>query len=71
MSTSDFLPLGIDISKKKIDCALMLGAKFKNKVFANTPDGLAGLCAWNDRARSHRPAARRSQQAKPSAHSPE
>lgn len=48
MSNSDFLPLGIDISKKKIDCALMLGAKFKNKVFANTPEGFAGLCAWID-----------------------
>ena len=48
MSTSDFLPLGIDISKKKIDCALILGAKFKNKVFANTPEGFAKLCAWID-----------------------
>lgn len=48
MSTSDFTPLGIDISKKKIDCALMLGAKFKNKVFANTPEGFIGLCVWID-----------------------
>ncbi len=48
MSTSHFLPLGIDVSKKKIDCALMLGAKFKNKVFANTPEGFASLCTWID-----------------------
>lgn len=48
MSTSVFLPLGIDISKKKIDCALMLGAKFKNKVFSNTPEGFANLCVWID-----------------------
>jgi transposase len=48
MSSSDFIPLGIDISKKKIDCALMLGAKFKNKVFANNPEGFVGLCAWID-----------------------
>jgi transposase len=48
MSTSDFLPLGIDVSKKKIDCALMLGAKFKNKVFANTPEGFTELRAWID-----------------------
>ncbi|RRV78732.1 IS110 family transposase [Stutzerimonas stutzeri] len=48
MSTSHFLPLGVDVSKKKIDCALMLGAKFKNKVFANTPEGFASLCAWID-----------------------
>ncbi|UFQ97430.1 IS110 family transposase [Pseudomonas wenzhouensis] len=48
MSSFDFIPLGIDISKKKIDCALMLGAKFKNKVFANNPEGFVGLCAWID-----------------------
>lgn len=46
MSISVYLPLGIDVSKKKIDCALRLGAKLKNKVFANTPEGFVELCVW-------------------------
>lgn len=46
MSTSDFIPLGIDVSKAKLDCALMLGTKFKSKVFPNTPAGFAALSDW-------------------------
>lgn len=40
------VPLGIDVSKAKLDCALALGGKFRNKVFANTPAGHAQLLAW-------------------------
>ncbi|GAB3463713.1 IS110 family transposase [Azotobacter salinestris] len=46
MSTSDLIPLGIDVSKAKLDCALMLGTKFKSKVFPNTPAGFAALSDW-------------------------
>jgi transposase len=38
--------LGIDVSKGKLDCALALGAKFRNKVFGNGPAGFAELLAW-------------------------
>lgn len=40
------VPLGIDVSKAKLDCALARNGKFRNKVFANTPTGLAALSAW-------------------------
>jgi len=43
------LPLGIDVSKAKLDCALMLGSKFRTKVFANSPQGFAQLAAWLQR----------------------
>lgn len=43
---SHFIPLGIDVSKAKLDCALALGPKFRNKSFANTPAGFAELVAW-------------------------
>lgn len=46
MSTSTMTPLGIDISKAKLDCALMLGSKFKNKVFPNNPGGFELLDQW-------------------------
>lgn len=42
--------LGIDIAKHKFDVALILNAKFKNKVFDNTP---AGFIALNDWLHSH------------------
>lgn len=38
--------LGIDVSKKKLDCALLLGYKTRNKVFENSPAGINGLIAW-------------------------
>ena len=39
--------LGIDVAKLKLDCALQLpNHKFKNKRFANTPQGFAELSAW-------------------------
>lgn len=38
--------LGIDVSKKKLDCALLREGKFRSKVVANTAAGLAELQAW-------------------------
>lgn len=38
--------LGIDISKKVFDVALLRGAKFKNKKFPNNPEGHANLLVW-------------------------
>lgn len=40
------IPLGIDVSKRKLDCALARDRKFRNKVFANTPEGWAELLRW-------------------------
>lgn len=40
------IPLGIDVSKAKLDCALALDAKYRSKVFANTPQGFAQLSDW-------------------------
>lgn len=45
MNTS-IVVLGIDISKLKFDAALAVGAKFRTKVFANTPAGFAQLNEW-------------------------
>lgn len=39
--------LGVDVSKAKLDVALLLdGNKFKSKVFANCPEGFAALVDW-------------------------
>lgn len=39
--------VGVDVSKAKIDCALLLpNAKFKSKVFSNDPAGFAALLQW-------------------------
>lgn len=38
--------LGIDISKKKMDVALVVGAKTLDKVFDNTPKGVSDLIKW-------------------------
>ena len=46
MNTEPLTHLGIDIAKRKFDCALKLGAKFKNKSFPNNPDGFAACVAW-------------------------
>jgi transposase len=46
MMTTTKLYLGIDVSKAKLDCALALNDKYRNKVFANTTAGFAQLSAW-------------------------
>lgn len=40
------MPLGIDVAKAKLDCALWLGTKYRTKRFANTPEGFAQLNDW-------------------------
>jgi transposase len=39
-------PIGIDIAKHKFDAAAYLGGKYKNKIFANTPEGFSQLLGW-------------------------
>lgn len=40
-------PVGVDVSKAKLDVALLLpGGKFRDKVFANSRKGFAELVAW-------------------------
>ncbi len=38
--------VGIDVSKRTFDCARLLNAKFKNKVFKNTAQGYGELDEW-------------------------
>jgi len=38
--------LGLDVSKAKIDCALVLNGKVKSKVIRNTPEGFQTLSEW-------------------------
>lgn len=38
--------LGLDVSKAKIDCALLLKNKVKSKVFPNNPEGFNNLIGW-------------------------
>lgn len=38
--------LGLDVSKAKIDCALLQKGKFKSKVIRNTAEGFEALGAW-------------------------
>ncbi len=38
--------LGLDVSKAKIDCALLLNNKVKSKVVSNNPDGFRTLITW-------------------------
>ena len=38
--------LGIDVSKKKLDCALTQGSKYRNKVFSNDVTGFEQIKAW-------------------------
>ena len=38
--------LGIDVSKAKLNCALALGPKFRDKVFDNNPAGFKALSGW-------------------------
>lgn len=38
--------LGIDISKASIDCAVLIEQKYRNKSFANSPEGIKALLDW-------------------------
>lgn len=38
--------IGIDVSKRKLDCTLLMGGKIKSKVVSNDPAGFALLDAW-------------------------
>src|SRR3982750_3885849 len=46
---SVLVSLGIDVSKAKLDCAVALDKKFRNKVVRNDPGGFAELSAWLQR----------------------
>jgi transposase len=46
MMTTTKSYLGIDVSKAKLDCALALNDKYRNKVFANTAAGFVELSVW-------------------------
>ena len=41
-----FIALGIDVSKHKLDAALLQAGKYRCKVFANEPAGWQALLAW-------------------------
>jgi len=43
---SEITYLGIDVSKAKLDCALLLGEKVRSKVVPNNPIGLDTLRLW-------------------------
>lgn len=38
--------LGIDIAKRKVEVALLIDGKIRNKSFKNTPDGFDALALW-------------------------
>ena len=38
--------LGLDVAKRKVDVALLVGEKFKTKVFSNDAAGFRALTAW-------------------------
>ena len=46
MDNSVSAHLGLDVSKAKLDCALLLNGKAKSKVFSNDPEGFLKLSAW-------------------------
>jgi transposase len=41
-----FIPVGVDIAKKKFDAACWSNGKYRHKVFPNTPEGFAELTDW-------------------------
>jgi transposase len=43
---ADMIVLGIDIAKRKFDCALLLGERFRTKVFENNAAGIEACVAW-------------------------
>jgi transposase len=42
----EIIYLGVDVSKAKLDCAVALGSKYRNKVFRNDHEGFAAMTAW-------------------------
>ena len=38
--------LGIDVAKRRIEAALLLGGKIRNKSFKNAQEGFEALTAW-------------------------
>lgn len=40
--------IGVDVSKRKLDVAMLLGDKYRSKVFSNDGDGFVQLIAWLD-----------------------
>lgn len=46
MSKHDQVVVGVDVSKKKVDLALLREAKCKHKVFANTKQGHESVVTW-------------------------
>lgn len=40
------IELGVDIAKRKFDCALFLGEKFRTKVFENNASGIEACASW-------------------------
>lgn len=46
MAQIDRIIVGIDVSKKKLDLALLRNDKFKHKVFPNTPYGHQAVLSW-------------------------
>ena len=42
--------LGIDVSKAKLDCALLRGDKYRSKVVSNNPAGLETLRVWLEKS---------------------
>jgi transposase len=44
--------IGLDIAKAKLDAAVMMGAKWRDKAFANTPAGHKLLLEWIESCRS-------------------
>jgi transposase len=46
MMNAQFPVLGVDVSKRKLDVALLVGGKTKSKVVANSPQGYRDLEAW-------------------------
>ncbi|MDQ1925217.1 IS110 family transposase, partial [Massilia pseudoviolaceinigra] len=48
--------LGIDVSKSKLDVALLMNGKVKAKVVQNTPDGHQALLEWLGKSKASLPA---------------
>ena len=43
---SDMIVLGVDIAKRKFDCALLMGKRFRTKVFENDAAGIQACLHW-------------------------
>jgi tRNA A37 threonylcarbamoyladenosine modification protein TsaB len=48
--------LGIDVSKSKLDVALLLSGKVRSKVVQNTPEGHQVLLEWIGESKASLPA---------------